>query len=118
MNESTSMNHNAFGIPARWTGLVMALVLAGCASVPAIDPAQLPSTPVAFKEADPRFATAAPAEAQPRGQWWRAFADPVLDGLVERAARDNTSIQAAGARLAQARALLRGVDAAARPARW
>ena len=110
MNESDKMN-KTFRCPARLTGLVMALVLAGCASVPAIDPAALPATPAAFKEADGRFTTAAPAEAQPRGEWWRAFADPVLDGLVDRAARDNTSIQAATARLAQARALLRGVDA-------
>lgn len=101
------MNKNAFRIST----LVMALVLAGCASVPAIDPDRLPAAPAAFKEADARFTTAAPAEAQPRGQWWRAFADPVLDGLIERAARDNASIQAAAARLAQARALLRSVDA-------
>jgi multidrug efflux system outer membrane protein len=97
--------------PARLTGLVMALVLAGCASVPAIDPASLPATPAAFKEAEGRFVPAAPADNQPRGDWWKAFADPVLDGLVERAARDNTSIQAAAARLAQARALVRSADA-------
>ena len=110
MNESKSMNYKR-RVPARLTGLVMALVLAGCASVPAIDPAALPATPAAFKQADGRFAVAAPAEAQPRGEWWKAFADPVLDALVERAARNNTSIQAAAARLAQARALVRSADA-------
>jgi multidrug efflux system outer membrane protein len=91
--------------------LLAALVLAGCASVPDIDASALPATPAAFKEGDGRWTVAAPAEAQPRGQWWRAFADPVLDDLVERAARNNTSIQVAAARVTQARALLRATDA-------
>ena len=91
--------------------LLAALVLAGCASVPAIDASALPATPAAFKEGDGRWTVAAPAEVQDRGAWWRAFADPVLDDLVERAARTNTSIQVAAARLAQARALVRATDA-------
>jgi multidrug efflux system outer membrane protein len=89
--------------------LVLALLMAGCASAPAIDPAALPVVPAAFKEATPpgaQWAPTAPAEAQPRGAWWQAFADPVLDKLVERAGERNTSVQAAAARLAQARALL------------
>lgn len=110
MKDSLSMNKKLH-VPVRLTGLVMALVLAGCAAVPAIDPATLPATPAAFKEAEGRFVAAAPAEAQSRGEWWKSFADPVLDGLVERAVRDNTSIQAAAARLAQARALVRSANA-------
>ena len=88
------------------TPLLTALVLAGCASVPAIDPASLPATPVAFKEGGGKWTQAAPAEASPRGLWWKAFADPVLEDLVERADRDNASISIAAARLAQARALV------------
>lgn len=91
--------------------LLAALVLAGCASVPDIDPASLPATPAAFKEGDGRWTTVQPAEAQPRGEWWKAFADPQLDDLVERAARSNASVQVAAARLAQARALLKSADA-------
>ena len=91
--------------------LLAALVLAGCASVPDIDPSALPVTPAAFKERDGRWTVAAPAEALPRGEWWRAFADPVLDDLIERAARNNTSIQVAAARVTQARALVRAADA-------
>lgn len=91
--------------------LLAALVLAGCASVPDIDPASLPATPAAFKEGDGRWTTVQPAEAQARGEWWKAFADPQLDDLVERAARSNTSVQVAAARLAQSRALLQNVDA-------
>jgi outer membrane protein, multidrug efflux system len=90
--------------------LLAALVVAGCASAPAIDPAALPATPLAFKEGG-RWTQAAPAEAAPRGEWWTAFADPVLDDLVERANRGNTTIQVAAARLEQARAFARAARA-------
>jgi len=95
----------------RLPALLLAIVLAGCASPPAIDAAGMVPTPASFKEGEGRWTVAAPADAQPRGEWWKAFADPVLDGLIERAARDNTSVQVAAARLAQARAVLGSVDA-------
>lgn len=38
--------------------------------------------------------------------WWKVFADPVLDGLIETAYRNNLSLQIAGARVLQARAQL------------
>jgi len=98
-------------LSSRLSTLALALVLAGCASVPAIDPAALPATPAAFKEDGGRFTAASAADAQPRGEWWKAFADPVLDDLVERAGRGNSSIQVAAARLAQARALVRSAEA-------
>lgn len=94
------------------TPLFAALVLAGCANVPALHPAAPPTPPVAFKEdAGARWTTAQPAEAQPRGAWWTVFGDPVLEDLINRADRSNTSIQIAGARLAQARALVRSTNA-------
>ena len=94
------------------TPLLAAMLLAGCASTSTFTPTAAPAAPAAFKEpADGRWANAAPAEAQARGRWWAVFADPVLDGLVERADLNNTSIQVAAARLAQARALLRSADA-------
>jgi len=96
---------------ATLTPLIAALVLAGCASTPAFTPTAAPTAPAAFKEADGRWTAVAPAEAQARGRWWAVFADPVLDGLVERADLNNTTIQVAAARLAQARALLRSADA-------
>ena len=91
--------------------LLTALVIAGCATVPEIDPSSLPAAPAAFKEAGARFTVAPPAAASPRGEWWKAFADPQLDDLVARADRSNTSIQVAAARLAQARAIARITDA-------
>jgi multidrug efflux system outer membrane protein len=95
----------------RLVPLLAALVLAGCATVPAIVPTPLPATPAAFKEGEGRWALAKPAEAQPRGEWWKAFADPLLDDLVGRADRNSTSVQLAAARLAEARAVLRATDA-------
>jgi multidrug efflux system outer membrane protein len=90
---------------------VTLVFLAGCATVPEIDPASLPMTPAAYKEGDGRWTRANPAEAQPRGEWWKAFGDPVLDALIDRANAANTSVQEAAARLAQARALARITDA-------
>ncbi len=89
--------------------LVAALLLAGCATALPELPAQ-PQAPAAFKEGG-RWTHAAPAEAQDRGRWWKAFSDPVLDALVEQAAQRNTSIQEAAARVAQARALVRSANA-------
>jgi outer membrane protein, multidrug efflux system len=92
------------------TLLISTLLLAGCAtSLPEIPADKLPEpAPAEFKE---KWTLAAPAEAQPRGEWWKAFNDPVLDGLIERATQGNASVRVAAARLAQARALVRSTDA-------
>jgi multidrug efflux system outer membrane protein len=88
--------------------LVAALALAGCASTPEFTPRPAPAAPAAFKEdGGARFVAVAPAGAQARGAWWRAFSDPVLDDLVARAAAGNTSLQVAAARVDEARALLK-----------
>jgi len=91
--------------------LFATLALVACTTVAPIDPAALPEVPAGFKEGDGRWKTIAPAEAQPRGTWWKAFADPDLDGLIEGANDSNTSVQVASARLAQARALVRSAQA-------
>ncbi|MDA8447621.1 efflux transporter outer membrane subunit [Paracidovorax valerianellae] len=100
---------------SRLVPLAAALVLAGCMSSP-VAPAPEHggvAVPATFSEADGArsWTTAPPAEAQPRGEWWLGFQDPVLNGLVERAGRGNTTVQEAAARLAEARALLRSADA-------
>lgn len=92
------------------TPLAAALLLAGCATALPELPAQ-PPAPVRFKDDGPRWTVSAPAESQDRGMWWKSFADPVLDHLVEQAAQRNTSVQEAGARLAQAQALVRAARA-------
>jgi len=40
------------------------------------------------------------------GNWWQVFGDPVLDNLVEKAYRQNLSLQIAGIRIYEARAQL------------
>lgn len=100
----------------RLAPLAMALVIAGCASLPQPAPEALPITPQAFKEAEgTQWTTAVPAEAQARGAWWKAFGDPVLDGLIERSQQRNASIEIAAARLRQARALVRSAAAERSP---
>ncbi len=93
--------------------LMAALVLAGCATVPSGLPEI--TTTAQFKEQGPTppagFTRAVPSEAQARGAWWLAFNDPTLNALVEQAAVSNTNIQAAAARLAEARALARSANA-------
>ncbi|QID17906.1 efflux transporter outer membrane subunit [Nitrogeniibacter mangrovi] len=91
--------------------LAAALLLVGCTTVPAIDPADLPLVPPAFKEGNAAWTQAPPAEDQPRGQWWKVFDDPVLDALEARAIERNNEIRIATARLAQARALVRATEA-------
>ena len=88
------------------TSLFAALLLAGCASVGSVDPSQLPQAPNAYK------AQSANGAAALTTSWWQPFADPVLDDLVGRAMAANTSVQAATARLTQARAALGSAQAA------
>jgi multidrug efflux system outer membrane protein len=106
------MNHKHFRLRTALLPLLAALVLAGCATSTSVDPSTLPISPEAFKE-NAVLATAIPAPAQPQAQgaWWKVFADPVLDQLVEQAGRNNNSVQVAAGRLAQARALVRSTDA-------
>ncbi|MFG6467380.1 efflux transporter outer membrane subunit [Roseateles sp. BYS87W] len=97
---------------ATLTSLVAALVLAGCASVGRVDPAQLPQAPATYKAHTAQVANATTALT---ASWWQPFADPVLDDLVARAMAANTSVQAAANRLAQARAALGSAQAARLP---
>ena len=86
--------------------LLAALLLVACGSVPQLKPPAI-DMPSAFKEAPDgaRWKIAQPAEAQARGQWWLAFKDPVLTGLIDEATRANASLAVAAARVKQARAL-------------
>jgi len=94
--------------------LLAALLLTACAAPEFKQPAV--SMPSAFKEPQASdevrsaadgttWKAAQPAEAQPRGEWWRAFHDPALDSLVAEAAANNQSLTVAAARVKQARAI-------------
>lgn len=58
---------------------------------------------------------AEPADAALRGEWWRLFGDPELDALQQQARQANQNLQAAAARLAQARAALKTDQSARQP---
>src|SRR3954471_11900759 len=93
--------------------MAVAALASACATAPDIDPKQLPETPAVFREAPEagHWALVAPAAGRARGEWWKAFGDPVLDDLVARADANNNGIRVAAARLAQARAIARTTDA-------
>lgn len=96
----------------KFAPLFMALILAGCATpelkTPDLDvPAQFKEdATAAVANADAAsWKPAQPAEAQPRGEWWKVFNDPTLDQLIADATAANPSLAAASARVKQARAI-------------
>lgn len=82
----------------------VAVALSGCI-VSRVDP-EKPELPLPD-------ALPAPAEAtvQLPDPWWTLFADPALDQLVAEALANNTDVRVAAARVAEARAALRIVNA-------
>jgi multidrug efflux system outer membrane protein len=92
--------------------LLVTVVLAGCAA-PELRAPQV-DTPSGFKEEvafDGRWKPAQPAEAQPRGEWWKAFNDSTLNKLIDDATAANANLAAAAARVKQARAIAGIVEA-------
>jgi multidrug efflux system outer membrane protein len=107
MKKSPWLSKNTIASP-----LLAALILAGCAA-PELHAPQI-DTPAAFKESTApassasdvaRWKPAQPAEAQPRGEWWRAFNDATLTNLIDGATLANANLAAAAARVKQARAI-------------
>src|SRR5262245_5203060 len=84
-----------------------ALALAACAAGPDY------VAPVHPQTAAGNFIAASPAVTpEPvKGDWWRLYNDPVLDQLVADALAANTDVRVAVARIARARAALRGARA-------
>src|SRR5690606_7946247 len=76
--------------------LLSALALTGCAMAP---------VPESTLDIPPQFSSAG---SQPLPDiWWQHLEDPALDRLIQQALRQNFSLAATRARLAQARALTR-----------
>lgn len=97
----------AFG--ARLPALVLsALLLAGCAT-PRLETAARESAPARWQATLPHG-----GDAQALADWWKRFDDPLLGELVAMAQAGNPGLAQALARLAEARAGVRGADAA----RW
>jgi NodT family efflux transporter outer membrane factor (OMF) lipoprotein len=84
-------------------GLSAALILSGCA---AVGPNYLrPAVPVPNKWQSPTVdASASSVDNAGLAHWWRAFHDPVLDQLIQRALTNNKDLKQAKARLLEARA--------------
>lgn len=94
-------------LPRLLSPLLAAMILAGCAAPELRAPdIEMPS---GFKEASfaeaARWKPAQPAEAQPRGEWWKAFNDTALNKLIDDATAANANLAAAAARVKQARAI-------------
>jgi multidrug efflux system outer membrane protein len=82
---------------------VLAL-LAGCISVPA-DTGKTANIDLAAR-AQHAPGIQLPADAWPAEQWWLAYGDPQLNGLIARALKDNPSLAVVQARVAGAQAIV------------
>jgi len=90
--------------------MVLSAVLGGCTLAPT--PRPVVATPAHYDAIPASWSEAAPADTAPRGPWWQAFGDPVLDDLETRAEAASPTLAAALARRNEARAVL-GETAAA-----
>jgi NodT family efflux transporter outer membrane factor (OMF) lipoprotein len=79
--------------------LFLALPLVGCVDAP-------PTTPSQTEIASQTLGLSAEPAPQPAGDWWKAFNDPQLDGLVSKLLANNPSLQSALARIRAAEAEL------------
>ena len=78
------------------------LLLAACEVGPNYVKPQLP-TPPAYAEATSTQRTAISADDADLSTWWTQFGDPELNSLIGRALKDNPDLDAAAARVRQAR---------------
>src|SRR5471030_1519369 len=83
--------------------------LAACSLAPEYKTPDSVPAPAAYKESD-GWKTAEPNAEVARGQWWQAYGDAELNGLEEHIGASNQNLQAALARLQQARAQTRQVS--------
>lgn len=81
--------------------LLLAASVAGYAEAPVERTLSVP-LPSAFREISPPAGTTSRPSATTA--WWKVFQDPVLDSLVERAAKNNLDLRIAASRIAEARA--------------
>lgn len=105
------MTRAAGGASVLACAAAMLVALAGCASHAGIEPS--------VAAIDARRLGLAPAEAArldwPGERWWERFGDARLDGLVERALRDNPTLAVSRSRLEKARSLVQAAEAARLP---
>jgi multidrug efflux system outer membrane protein len=83
--------------------LALPLLLAACEAGPNYVKPTLP-TPPAYAESGATARTAIPAEDADLSSWWSGLGDAELDSLVRRALKDNPDLEAAAAKVREARA--------------
>jgi NodT family efflux transporter outer membrane factor (OMF) lipoprotein len=107
------ISHSRPRLSALAAALTLACLATGCSVSPVY---QRPSTPepAAFKEAE-GWSAAAPGDTLERGAWWTMFNDPVMNELAASIEVSNQNVAVAAANYEQARALVRGQQAALLP---
>jgi len=93
--------------------LVLGMALGGCALTPKTLP--VVASPPHFDNIPADWSEAMPADTAPRGPWWYAFNDPVLNDMEARADAASPTLAAALARRDEARAVLGETSAALLP---
>lgn len=89
------------------TACAASALLVACAVGPKAPDAPLPPLASgAFVSVTPGTANGAVASTPARDDWWRLYADPTLDGLIEQAFAQNNELEAAVANLRAVRASL------------
>lgn len=85
--------------------LLLAAAPGALAAIPSVGPNYVrPEAPAPALYRDIDWQQAFPAEATPRGDWWKLFSDPSLDELEQRAIARNQDLRATAARVAEAAA--------------
>ena len=83
------------------------LASAGCAQLPHMDS---PPSMRKIEQLPTANSFSAPATAWPGDQWWQAYGDPQLSGLIDEALQGAPDLKLAQARLAAAAAVVRGAE--------
>lgn len=108
------IDHSPIGARRPAFALALGLLVSACNA----GPDYRPPTAGALKIPDKFQASSSIAAEQQvvdLARWWNSFEDPILDQLIDRAFTGNLDVSAAGARLRQARATLRGTQGQALP---
>lgn len=88
--------------PVKLFKILPALLLSGCMVGPDYTPPTTKTEPQWLETGNERVKV---EQGQYR-EWWKVFNDPALNSLIQKAYRDNLSLQVAGVRVLEARALL------------
>jgi len=90
---------------------LLLLFMSGCTVGPKmVGPKYVPPVapaPDSYKELDPNWKPATPADTVLKGDWWTLFDDAVLTGLEAKVASSNQSLKSAEARFREARAQIK-----------